>query len=249
MISLNRKFVWVFFILVSTSFLSGCIENSNSEDLQFQVEANLDGLKVVEIYEETVLIETLSATMTFDFSSLQGQDIEVIGLTVGNYTISTDEPASDEWRLDLSLENHGLYQIEAFAVSSEVTYTQTLTAGIDLEIVWTENNTNEPSDIEFNPVPQTGEYADYFLVNSSITNPESILEFGQGQSVDFTWLMIEPSGDSCQSQSGTADNGATSSWETIHFNTLEPHSLRVSYDEGQDRIDVRHVITVGYSTD
>lgn len=249
MMTLNRQIIWLFSLLMTISFLSGCIENSNSEDLQFQVGANLDGLKVVEIYEETVLIETLSATMTFDFSSLQGQDIEVIGLTVGNYTISTDEPVSDEWRLDLSLENHGLYQIDAFAVSNEVTYTQTLTAGIDLEIVWTENDTNEPSDIEFNPVPQTGEYADYFLVNSSITNPESILELGQGQSVDFTWLMIEPSGDSCQSQSGTADNGATSSWETIHFNTLEPHSLRVSYDEGQDRIDVRHVITVGYSTE
>ena len=135
------------------SFLSGCIENSNSEDLQFEVEANLDGLKVVEIYEETVLIDTLSATMTFDFSSLQGQDIEEIGLTVGNYTISTDEPASDEWRLDLSLENHGLHQIDAFAISSESTYTQTFTAGINLEIVWTENDTNEPSDIEFNPVP------------------------------------------------------------------------------------------------
>ena len=206
----------------------------------------MDGLKVVEIYEETVLIDTLSASMTFDFSSLQGQDIEEIGLTVGNYTISTDEPSSDEWRLDLSLENHGLYQIDAYAVSSAVTYTQTFTAGINLEIVWTENNTNEPSDMEFSPVPQTGEYADYFLVNSSITNPESIFELGQGQSVDFTWLMIEPSGDSCQSQSGSADNGDTSSWETIHFNTLEPHSLRVSYDEGQDRIDVRHVITVGY---
>ena len=249
MVNLNRQLVWLFSLLMTGSFLSGCIENSNSGDLQFEVEANLDGLKVVEIYEETVLIDTLSATITFDFSSLQGQDIEEIGLTVGNYTISTDEPASDEWILDLSVENHGLYQIDAFAVSSELTYTQTFTAGIDLEIVWTENDTNEPSDIEFNPVPQNGEYADYFLVNSSITNPESIFEVGQGQSVDFTWLMIEPSGDSCQSQSGTADNGATSSWETIHFNTLEPHSLRVSYDEGQDRIDVRHVITVGYSTD
>lgn len=249
MVSLNRKLVWVFSLLMTTSFLSGCIENSNSEDLQFMVESNLDGLKVVEIYEETVLIETLSATMTFDFSSFQDQDIEEIGLTVGNYTISTDEPASDDWRLDLSLENHGLYHVEAFAVSSEVTYTQTLTARIDLEIVWTENDTNEPSDIEFNPVPQTGEYADYFLVNSRITNPQSIFEVGQGQSVDFTWLMIEPNGDSCQSQSGSVDNGATSSWETIHFNTLEPHSLRVSYDEGQDRIDVRHVITIGYSTE
>lgn len=246
---LNRNLVWVISLVLTGSFLSGCIENSDGEDIQLEVEANLDGLKVVEIYEETVLIDTLSATITFDFSSLQGQDIEEIGLTVGNYTTSTDEPATDEWRLDLTFENHGLHRIDAYATTDGETYTQTFTAGIDLEIVWTENNTNEPSDIEFNPVPQTGEYADYFLVNSSITNPESIFEVGQGQSVDFTWLMIEPSGDSCQSQSGTADNGATSSWETIHFNTLEPHSLRVSYDEGQDRIDVRHVITVGYSTD
>jgi len=246
---LNRNLVWVISLVLTGSFLSGCIENSDGEDIQLEVEANLDGLKVVEIYEETVLIDTLSATITFDFSSLQGQDIEEIGLTVGNYTTSTDEPATDEWRLDLTFENHGLYRIDAYATTDGETYTQTFTAGIDLEILWTENNTNEPSDIEFNPVPQTGEYADYFLVNSSITNPESIFEVGQGQSVDFTWLMIEPSGDSCQSQSGTADNGATSSWETIHFNTLEPHSLRVSYDEGQDRIDVRHVITVGYSTD
>ena len=82
MVDLNRQLVWLFSLLMTGPFLSGCIENSYNEDLQFEVEANLDGLKVVEIYEETVLIETLSATMTFDFSSLQGQDIEEISLTV-----------------------------------------------------------------------------------------------------------------------------------------------------------------------
>ena len=37
-----------------------------------------------------------------------------------------------------------------------------LNQSINLEIRWSEEETNEPTDIEFDPVPKQGKYADYF---------------------------------------------------------------------------------------
>jgi len=45
---------------------------------------------------------------------------------------------------------------------------------------------------------------------------------------------------------GVVHEGESLNWKTVHFNTYEVHELSVSYDDGQDRIDVHHVILIEY---
>ena len=46
---------------------------------------------------------------------------------------------------------------------------------------------------------------------------------------------------------GLDNEGEEVNWNTIHFNTYELHDLTISYDEGQDYINIDHTILIQYS--
>ena len=76
------------------------------------------------------------------------------------------------WIVGVVFNQYGHYNLTAYAIDKEGNrriYAQPIDKS--REIRWSEEETNEPTDIEFDPVPAQGKYADYFLVNSTVTNP------------------------------------------------------------------------------
>ena len=53
--------------------------------------------------------------------------------------------------------------------------------------------------------------------------------------------------DACQGRYAVVHEGEQVNWKTIHFNTFELHELRISYDDGQDLINVNQSILIEYS--
>ena len=85
-------------------------------------------------------------------------------------------------------------------------------------------------------------------VFSRVENPSIISDFGGGgQSVQFTWQIIDRIEDVCQKKSSEVEDGESDEWETIHFNTYEDHELMITYDDGQDNINVEHYVTIMYA--
>ncbi|RAH13756.1 MAG: hypothetical protein CMB20_004205, partial [Methanobacteriota archaeon] len=91
-----------------------------------------------------------------------------------------------------------------------------------------------------------GQSPKYVKVESTVENPRRITEIGGGQSVQFTWKLIDELDDTCQSNSAVVDDGDSLTWDTIYFNTVLIHDLVVQYDDGQDRINIEHKVNIFY---
>ena len=240
---------WLILLLFLSASLAGCLENFSESSISLVVNQEDTDHKIVRVIEEGQLMEEIYPSVAFDFTGTSSyRDLVKIGIEFGEETYSVDEPKEGNWIVGVVFNQYGHYNLTAYAIDKEGNREEfVINQSINLEIRWSEEGTNEPTDIEFDPVPAQGKYADYFLVNSTVTNPEFLPNIGNGQGVDFTWMMIEPGDHTCQSKRGSVSDGASADWNTIEFNTLQPHSLRVQYDEGQDRIDILHIITVVFS--
>ena len=63
--------------------------------------------------------------------------------------------------------------------------------------------------------------------------------------MEFSWDLIDEAQIACQSMDGEVDDGEVV-WKTLHFDTYGAHELQVSYNSGQDYIDVEHMISLVY---
>ncbi len=70
---------------------------------------------------------------------------------------------------------------------------------------------------------------------------------GGGREVEVTWSLFDQQEDACQTKNDIIYEGEEVNWNTIHFNTYELHDLTISYDEGQDYINIDHTILIQYS--
>ena len=101
--------------------------------------------------------------------------------------------------------------------------------------------------MNIDPKPSNeGQSPKYVKVESTVENPRRITEIGGGQSVQFTWKLIDELDDTCQSNSAAVDDGDSVTWDTIYFNTVLIHDLVVQYDDGQDRINIQHKVNIFY---
>ena len=75
---------------------------------------------------------------------------------------------------------------------------------------------------------------------------ELIENISTGREVEFTWSLVDGTEDACQARSGLVHEGEFVNWVTIHFNTYLVHEFRISYDSGQDYINVNQSILIEY---
>jgi hypothetical protein len=150
--------------------------------------------------------------------------------------------------VSLDFSAHGVYTLSATAIdASGASASRVLTVHVNLQILWTEEGTQSPRTLAFDPLPEHGgPMADYITIESVVSNPDLIQNLGGGREVDVTWRLIDPLGGACQQHSDVVHEGESAAWNTLHFNTYEAHDLAVDYDEGQDEIDVHHTVIVAY---
>ena len=234
--------------LISSSLMSGCImTGEGSGHVEFNVELSKANDSIRENYIDGDLTSMDPAIFEFDFSSTDDhRDFISYGIEVGGQVQIVSSSNADMIRVEV--QNHGMHRIILMAediMGNE--YIDYVTVSANLEIHWIEENTHEPRSLLIDSIPSNhGVAADVIIIESIVRNPELIQGLGSGQSVEFSWDLIDEAQIACQSRDGEVDDGGEVVWKTLHFDTYGVHELQVSYDSGQDYIDVEHMISLVY---
>lgn len=249
----QAKPVWILFLLLA-SILSGCLSQTSEEpgiELELQYEAT-NGT-VVESYSDGEHMSTSNVSLDFDFSQTTAKNgLATFGIDARDGRPPVTVDANTESVVTVEFSEHGIYNLSIYAIDNNNNQEkQYLSITIELRIEWVESNTKAPQTLVFDPTPSNeGQSPIMIEIYSVVENPSIIEGVGSsGQSVQFTWNIADELNDVCQSRSGQVDDGDEVVWNTIHFNTLQVHELRISYDDGQEDIRVNHSVSILYETE
>ena len=243
-------------ILFVISFLlatfSGCL-SSNEEKNEIMLVVNYEKTNgtILESYIDGELVSTVNVTLEFDFSNtISSKKLIEFGIETINGEESVSVDPNMNKTISIEFSSHGVYNITAYAIDEKHMRKEiTIIVRINLEIDWTEKNTYNPKHLTIDSISENSdEYTASIVINSTIENPVLIANVGGGREVGITWALFDQQEDACQSRKGVVHDGENINWKTIHFNTFEIHELRISYDEGQDYIDIYQTILIEYNS-
>ena len=243
-------------ILLLSSMLAGCLDGNLETDLVYVDEPvyKSTNATIVEVWEDGELVETTYPVLTFDFTNLSAPSPFVF-YTVRGTNIDETVDAALTGIVEVEFKHHGLHTLDVIADYEDTSdergdasrHLNEVVVRIEKRIEWRESSTNEPLPMTLDTRHEVGEHpASVLVIDSTVANPALIANIGGGQEVEVSWQLIDDTQEACQSQPGTVQDGDTASWNTVHFNTDEVHELRVTYEEGQDTIDVEHVVSIEY---
>ena len=249
----QAKPLWIVFLLLSFS-LAGCLSQTSEDsgiDLVLQYDAK-NGT-IVESYSNGEHVDTTNVFLDFDFSQTTADDTLVsFGIDTNDGRAPVTVASDSDSVVTVEFSEHGIYNLTIYALDeNNKQESQTLSVRIELRIEWVETNTKAPQPLAFDPTPSNGGQSPIMIeVYSIVENPSLIDEIGgSGQSVQFTWNIADELDDVCQSRSGQVNDGDEIVWNTIHFNTYQPHELRISYDDGQEDIRINQTVSILYESE
>ena len=235
--------------MVCLLLLSGCLGSVFDEDIEtvLIVETNNERVTIETIYEQGELSSSSTETIEFDFSgSTSLVTIRTFGLiTDDGRSFSID--ASEGTTIALDFDHHGMYEVELYVVDSEknnVTTTKRIL--VEQTIRWTEEGTGDPQSLFFDARPgNDGTAPSYVVLNSTVANPSPFLELN-GRDVDVEWAVLNNDGQ-CMGNREIVENGASVTWNTLHFAPVDMHEIEMTIHEGQDELNVEHVVALRYT--
>ena len=248
---MRGRFQTVVFSVLILGTMSGCTFFDESDDgFDLNVEFDASNKTIIETYSDGELESLSDVTVIFDFSNT-GTDLQLIGVNKNDGSDLIEKSLDDGSILTVNFQSHGKYNLSIYAVSKAgVTETIETQISVDLRILWFENSTSEPTPLDFNPIPDNaGEHPSMIEVESEVSNPSVFNDFSGGQSVQFSWTITDELGDTCQRNDREVSDGDSETWETIHFNTYLLHELGVSYEDGQDLINIYHDVLITYQSE
>ena len=237
-------------ILLSFS-LVGCVSDTQpTEGFELIVDFENTSGTIIHSYVDGDLVSTSNVLLDFDFSNTvsSNQLIEFgIQLVHNGDTTSVNPDLTSQ--ISIEFTHHGIYEIIAYAIGENGhEESKSIIVRIENEINWLESNTYNPKPITINPIPNPlGIFPASIIIDSTIENPVLIENIGGGREVEVTWSLFDQQEDACQTKNDIIYEGEEVNWNTIHFNTYELHDLTISYDEGQDYINIDHTILIQYS--
>ncbi len=240
--------------LFCSATLAGCIGPSSDESMiDLVVDLETTSGTVVETYLDGELVSLDAVDVSFDFSQTTSSlDLVKFGLDAMDGSEPMTIDASESSTLTHSFVEHGIHNVTLFAIDAAGTQNnQSASIRIDLRIEWSEQGTNEPMALPFNPTPNNGGTHPVMIeINSTVENPSLIQGIsGGGQTVQFSWNIVDKLDDACQSKNGQAEDGNADTWSTVHFNTYLLHELRVVLEDGQDALNIQQTVLIVYADD
>ena len=245
---MRRIVTIVLTVILLSSAIPGCLSDSRGE-ISLVVNYEQTNGTVVESYIDGELISTTNVSLEFDFSNTESENQLVefgVEFTEGKETVSVESDSSSTVTVEFA--EHGIYEIVAYSIDNN-NWRESIgvTIRIDLNIEWSEKSTHEPSGLSIDPIPKHGgPHPVRIFIDSTVENPELIENIGGGREVEITWRLYDQAGEACLVRNGVVEEGGEAHWEALHYNTYEVHELRISYDEGQDNIDVEQSISLAY---
>jgi len=249
---LNKQILLTILVLL-TSSLSGCLnQDNNSESIDFEISTSSLNSTIVSNYVDGSLASTVAAKFVFNFTNIiSGNNIQYLGI-IGNDLFEPIQISPTESNsVELQISEHGIHTLEFYVEDEKQNRKSTyISVIVDIRMYWLEENVSSPMPFEIVSKPRNeGVLPSHVKIDSKIHNYRTLSELGGGQSVDFTWKIIDELDVTCQSQKGNVGEGESVSWDTIYFGAGLTHNLAVDYDEGQDRITVEHEILIVYPQD
>ena len=237
-------------ILLASSLVSGCLSDSQDKDsISLVVEHERINGTIVETYSDGELASSSNVSLEFNFSKTTSEErLTTFGIIQSESEPITANPAETS-AIIVEFSTHGIHEVTVFAIDEEGVREELLIkVRIELRMEWYESSTSEPKTLKIKPIPMNGgESPNSIIIDSTVENPELVENLGGGREVEVTWLLLDPQDDACQSRKAVVHEGESVNWKTIHFNTFEAHEFTISYDEGQDEIDIVHVISIEYA--
>jgi len=235
--------------IVCLFFLSGCLGSVLDENIEtvLNVEISSDRMTIETIFDQGELSSSSTGMVDFDFSSSTSMaSILTFGLiTDDGRSFSID--ASEGTTISLDFDHHGMYDIILYAVDSDknnVTTTKTII--VEQIIRWTEEGTGNPQSLFFDATPgNDGLSPSYLILNSTATNPSPLFEVN-GRDVDLEWAVINVDG-ACMGNREMVENGDSTTWNTLHFAPVDMHEIEMTIHEGQDELNIEHVVALRYT--
>ena len=238
-------------VALLSCLLAGCLTSTDDRGgISLNVNYEQTNGTLVHSYVDGTLQSSTNVTLSFDFSKTDAANqLTLFGIDLLDRQETVTVDARTESTVYVEFLSHGMYALDAFAIDEQGVRESThIVVRMDLRIEWIETNTYEPKPLIIDPIPAHGGTSpDTILIHSTIENPELIENIESGREVEFTWSLVDGNEDACQVRNGLVHDGDFSDWETIHFNTFQVHELRVSYDSGQDYINVDQTVLIAYS--
>ena len=237
-------------ILLSFS-LVGCVSDTQpTEGFELIVDFENTSGTIIHSYVDGDLVSTSNVFLDFDFSNtVSSNQLIEFGIQFVHNGDTTSVNPDLTSQISIEFTHHGIYEIIAYAIGENGhEETKSIIVRIENEINWLESNTYNPKPITINPIPNPlGIFPASIIIDSTIENPVLIENIGGGREVEVTWSLFDQQEDACQTKNDIIYEGEEVNWNTIHFNTYELHDLTISYDEGQDYINIDHTILIQYS--
>ena len=237
-------------ILLSFS-LVGCVSDTQpTEGFELIVDFENTSGTIVHSYVDGDLVSTSNVFLDFDFSNtISSNQLIEFGIQLVHNGDTTSVNPDLTSQISIEFTHHGIYEIMAYAIGENGhEESKSIIVRIENEINWLESNTYNPKPITINPIPNPlGIFPASIIIDSTIANPVLIENIGGGREVEVTWSLFDQQEDACQTKNDIIYEGEEVNWNTIHFNTYELHDLTISYDEGQDYINIDHTILIQYS--
>lgn len=237
-------------LLFLSATLAGCLSDSVEEgEISLIVVHEHTNGTAVQSYVDGELVSTTNALFNFDFSKTTSEhELITFGIDLMDGSTPTTVGAASETNVSVEFGNHGIYVLSAFAIDDQNQIENvSITLRIEMRMDWVESSTFEPTPMIIDPIPKNGGiHPSSILIDSTVENPELIENISTGREVEFTWSLVDGTEDACQARSGLVHEGEFVNWMTIHFNTYLVHEFRISYDSGQDYINVNQSILIEY---
>jgi len=245
---INPVVILAVFLLSSTTV--GCLSNSeDNSGIELMVNYEFTNGTIVETYVDGDSQSKSNVILDFDFSTTNSEH-ELVSFGIDPNDGRSPILVAPETSQTVSVEfsEHGIYHLDAFAVDEmESIENLTIIVRIEFNIEWKEDTTNEPTSLEIDSIPKNGgPYPSMIIIDSDVENPELIDNLGGGREVEITWRLFDEAEDACLIRPTTVDEGEIANWKVHHRITNEVHDLRISYDSGQDYIDIDHSISILY---
>ena len=240
-------------VLLLSSAVAGCLENSEEEaDIYLNVNYQQNNGTIVHSYVDGDLSSTSNVELSFDFTNTKAtNNLVSFGIDLIDVGESSTIDAKNGSIVNVEFSSHGMYTLNAFAVDEQgARESIQIKIRIELRMEWIETNTYDPKSLIIDPMPvHGGSSPDTILIHSIVENPELIDSIETGREVEFTWSLVDGNDDACQVRNGLVHEGDSIEWETIHFNTFQVHELRISYDSGQDYININQSVLISYNNE
>ena len=248
--SLRSVSISIVFIFLTSSMV-GCLSDSQHEKgIDLIVHYEKTNGTIVDSYIDGDHVSTTNVFLEFDFSNtISDADLVEFGIIFTDEKPSISIDPNIDSIITIEFLHHGIHEIIAYAIDEQNDRKNlSIIIRIEQKIEWLESNTYNPQSMTINPFPNNaGISPSSIIINSTIENPVLVENVGGGREVEITWSLLDEQEDACQGRQAIVYEGEQVTWKTIHFNTFEVHELRISYDDGQDFINVNQSILIEYS--